>query len=106
MSKIDIGLRIALSSRAPMEDAMTMNVSVGDHWEGFVAEVVKAGRYSSASEVVREGLRLVQEREAKLTALREMLNSSIAEGGRRSTSDVMDAVRAALDEWEQQAATN
>ena len=106
MSKIDIGLRIALSSRVPMEDAMTMNVSVGDHWEGFVAEVVKAGRYSSASEVVREGLRLVQEREAKLTALREMLNSSIAEGGRRSTSDVMDAVRAALDEWEQQAATN
>ena len=85
---------------------MTMNVSVGDHWEGFVAEVVKAGRYSSASEVVREGLRLVQEREAKLTALREMLNSSIAEGGRRSTSDVMDAVRAALDEWEQQAAPN
>ena len=36
-----------------------MNVSVGDRWEKFVEQAVKAGRYGSASEVVREGLRLV-----------------------------------------------
>ncbi len=58
-----------------------MNVSIGERWEGFVDEILKAGRYSSASEVVREGLRLVEEREAKLQALRETLNAAITRGG-------------------------
>ena len=58
-----------------------MNVSVGTRWEHFVEQVVKAGRYGSASEVVREGLRLVEEREAKLGALRQMLDRSIEQGG-------------------------
>jgi antitoxin ParD1/3/4 len=58
-----------------------MNVSIGERWEGFVESVVKTGRYGSASEVVREGLRLVEEREARLLALRRTLNASIAAGG-------------------------
>ena len=65
-----------------------MNVSLGERWEGFVDSVLKAGRYSSASEVVREGLRLVEEREAKLAALRETLNASIARGGEYSDDEV------------------
>jgi antitoxin ParD1/3/4 len=73
-----------------------MNVSIGDRWEGFVEGVVKAGRYSSASEVVREGLRLVEEREAKLQALRDMVNASIAEGGAHSDEELDRA----LDETE------
>jgi antitoxin ParD1/3/4 len=71
-----------------------MNVSLGERWEGFVAEIVGQGRYGSASEVVREGLRLVEEREAKLQALRETLNASIAEGGGHSDEDI----GAALDD--------
>ena len=55
-----------------------MNVSIGERWEGFVAQIVGQGRYGSASEVVREGLRLVEEREAKLIALRTTLDASIA----------------------------
>jgi antitoxin ParD1/3/4 len=58
-----------------------MNVSIGRRWEGFVENVVKDGRYGSASEVVREGLRLVEEREARLQALRGVLDASIEEGG-------------------------
>ncbi len=58
-----------------------MNVSIGERWEQFVDRAVKAGRYGSASEVVREGLRLVEEREAKLAALRSMIEASIAAGG-------------------------
>ena len=58
-----------------------MNVSLGERWESFVADMVRHGRYGSASEVVREGLRLVEEREAKLVALRSMLDTSIAAGG-------------------------
>ncbi len=70
-----------------------MNVSIGERWQGFVDGIVKAGRYGSASEVVREGLRLVEEREAKLSALRETLNASIERGGEYSDED-LDAVLA------------
>jgi len=70
-----------------------MNVSLGKRWEGFVEGVVKDGRYGSASEVVREGLRLVEEREAKLAVLRETIEGSITRGGAHSD----DAVSAALD---------
>ncbi|WP_353228984.1 type II toxin-antitoxin system ParD family antitoxin [Novosphingobium sp.] len=80
-----------------------MNVSLGERWEGFVESVLKAGRYGSASEVVREGLRLVEEREARLAALRETLNASIARGGAHSDGDVGAQIDAALDGWEQSA---
>ncbi len=66
-----------------------MNVSIGERWEGFVDGIVKTGRYSSASEVVREGLRLVEERETKLQALRDSLNASIARGGDNSEDDLV-----------------
>jgi antitoxin ParD1/3/4 len=76
-----------------------MNVSLGPRWEGFVESTVKSGRYGSASEVVREGLRLVEEREARLQALRETLNASIAEGGQGTDADldaILDAKEAEL----------
>lgn len=69
-----------------------MNVSVGERWEGFVDDIVRSGRYGSASEVVREGLRLVEEREAKLKALRDTINASIERGGSNSTEDVRRVV--------------
>lgn len=69
-----------------------MNVSIGERWEDFVQKAVKSGRYGSASEVVREGLRLVEEREAKLRALQDTLNASIAEGGEFSDEDVASAI--------------
>lgn len=71
-----------------------MNVSVGDRWERFVESIVKGGRYGSASEVVREGLRLVEEREAKLRALQETLDRSIAEGGEISDAELDEALGA------------
>ncbi len=77
-----------------------MNVSIGERWEGFVDAILKTGRYGSASEVVREGLRLVEEREAKLQALRDTLNASIERGGAHSDKDVGAYVNAALDAWE------
>jgi antitoxin ParD1/3/4 len=71
-----------------------MNVSVGQRWEAFVDGIVKTGRYGSASEVVREGLRLVEERETRLRALQETLDASIADGGSFSDDDVAAAVEA------------
>ena len=71
-----------------------MNVSIGQRWQGFVERVVSEGRYGSASEVVREGLRLVEEREAKLLALRATLDASIAQGG-EVTDGELDAALSA-----------
>lgn len=76
-----------------------MNVSIGERWEIFVESALKAGRYGSASEIVREGLRLVEEREAKLHALRETLDASIARGGAHSEAAVAQHIEAALDAW-------
>jgi antitoxin ParD1/3/4 len=65
-----------------------MNVSVGEHWEKFIEKAVHEGRYGSASEVVREGLRLVEERQAKLKALRDEINAAIESGGDSSADDI------------------
>ena len=75
-----------------------MNVSIGERWERFVDKAVKAGRYGSASEVVREGLRLVEEREAKLTALRAIIDASIAAGGQVTDEQLDDALARQSDE--------
>ncbi|MEI5679441.1 MULTISPECIES: type II toxin-antitoxin system ParD family antitoxin [unclassified Mesorhizobium] len=76
-----------------------MNVSLGERWESFVASAVEEGRYGSASEVVREGLRLVEEREAKLLALRQTIETAIDRGGNHSEEDVERALKAKLDSW-------
>lgn len=53
----------------------TQTVTLGDHWNGFVTELVESGRYASVSEVLRDSLRLLEEREAgsRLEALRQAL---------------------------------
>ncbi len=43
-----------------------MNVSLGIQWERFVTEKVQSGRYQTASEVLRDGLRLLEQRERTL----------------------------------------
>ncbi|MEJ1161101.1 type II toxin-antitoxin system ParD family antitoxin [Prosthecomicrobium sp. N25] len=75
-----------------------MNVSVGERWERFVEEAVKQGRYGSASEVVREGLRLVEERETRLAALRQRIQQSIAEGATLTDEDIDQAIEAKVAE--------
>ena len=47
--------------------------SIGEHFSSFVAAKISEGRYGSASDVVRAGLRLLEEQEAKLEALRAAL---------------------------------
>lgn len=57
-----------------------MNVSLTPELERWVAEKVSVGRYRSASEVVREGLRLLVDREAEQTARLEALRRDIQVG--------------------------
>ncbi len=53
-----------------------ISADLGQTLESFVARLVATGRYNSKSEVLREGVRLIQEREARLAAL----DASIARG--------------------------
>lgn len=48
---------------------MAISVDLGNQLEKFVTDLVESGRYNSKSEVLREGIRLVQEREAHLAVL-------------------------------------
>lgn len=49
------------------------SVTIGDHFSEFIVEQVSAGRYGSASDVVRAGLRLLEEHEARVRALQDAL---------------------------------
>ena len=53
--------------------ARNTSISLGDHFAGFIDAQVRAGRYGSASDVVRAGLRLLEEHETKLRVLQEAL---------------------------------
>ncbi len=56
------------------------SVSLGDYFENFVDSKVSEGRFSSASEVIRAGLRLLEEEENKLVALKNAIQEGIESG--------------------------
>lgn len=58
----------------------TTSIALGEHFTAFLAEQVATGRYGSASEVVRAGLRLLEEREAALAELRAEIDKGLASG--------------------------
>jgi antitoxin ParD1/3/4 len=63
--------------------ARNTSVSLGDHFAGFIDEKVSEGRYGSASDVIRAGLRLLEEEEAKLARLRAEIEKGEASGSAR-----------------------
>ena len=56
------------------------SISLGDHFNVFVSERLQTGRYNSVSDVVRAGLRLLEEHETKVEALRAALIAGEASG--------------------------
>lgn len=62
------------------------SLTLGSHWEAFIKEQIASGRYGSASELVRESLRLLEQREVGLQALRKAL----AEGEESAPAGALD----------------
>ncbi|MGC3984975.1 MAG: type II toxin-antitoxin system ParD family antitoxin [Pseudorhodoferax sp.] len=76
---------------------MPSSYAIGEHFEAFIKEQVRQGRYASASEVVRDGLRVLEER-AQLRATRlEVLRSAIQEGANSGPGIPADEVFDRLD---------
>jgi antitoxin ParD1/3/4 len=73
---------------------MPSSYALGDHFEQFIKRQVEGGRYASASEVVRDALRLLEEEEqrraATLEALRAEVRKGLTSGRGRPAADVFD----------------
>ena len=56
------------------------SISIGEHFESFIESTVSNGRFNSASEVVRAGLRLLEEEENRIQILRQAIHEGIESG--------------------------
>ena len=56
------------------------SITLGEHFDGFIARQIDEGRYASASEVIRAALRLLEDNENKVAALRKLMDEGEASG--------------------------
>ncbi len=70
---------------------MPSSYTLGTHFEAFVQSQLASGRYNNASEVLRDALRLMEERERRLTALDIAITRGLAEGEAGSSVDLDEA---------------
>ena len=69
-----------------------ISADLGPKLESFVAKLVESGRYNSKSEVLREGIRLIQEREMRLAVLDQALTRGIDDEETGQTKPLADVV--------------
>ena len=71
------------------------SIALGEHWQAFIEKQVSSGRHGSASEVIRNALRLLEERNAKFETLRAALVEGEASGsaGRLDLDDIKRKAR-------------
>jgi antitoxin ParD1/3/4 len=69
-----------------------ISADLGPKLEAFVAKLVESGRYNSKSEVLREGIRLIQERETRLAVLDQALARGVADEEAGRTKPLADVV--------------
>jgi antitoxin ParD1/3/4 len=74
-----------------------ISADLGQQLEGYIAKLVETGRYGSKSEVLREGVRLIQDRETQLAALDAVIERGIADsdaGRGKPAEEVFDRLEA------------
>lgn len=86
----NLGWRCYFSSIRPSELDMTININLTPQLEAMVREKVASGRYGSASEVVREALRLMQEHDHLRTVKLEQLRSEVRAGIESGSAGELD----------------
>jgi antitoxin ParD1/3/4 len=69
---------------------MAISVDLGGSLEFYITELVRTGRYNSKSEILREGVRLVQEREARLAVLDAAIAKGLADADAGRVTDAQD----------------
>lgn len=76
---------------------MATSYSIGKHFEDMIDGLIQDGRYATASEIIREGLRLVEEREerrkVKLEALREEIQKGFDSGPAEEVGDMFARIK-------------
>ena len=60
--------------------AKNTSITLGNHFDTFIAQLIDSGRYSSVSEVIRAGLRILEENETKVKTLRSLLEEGEQSG--------------------------
>ncbi|MGN6209906.1 type II toxin-antitoxin system ParD family antitoxin [Asticcacaulis sp.] len=87
---------------------MPTSVALGPHFEAFIKEQVAKGRYNNASEVVRDGLRMLedrqQDRQAKLEALRADLQAAVDDPTEYDAEEVFAEAEALIEQLAMKAA--
>ena len=73
----------------------TTSFTLGEHWEVFMKNQIASGKYGSASELVRDGLRLLERRETKIAALQKAITEGFESGIAENFS--MDELQKELD---------
>ncbi|MDB5654784.1 MAG: uncharacterized protein JWQ94_2397 [Tardiphaga sp.] len=69
---------------------MATSYTIGAHYERFIKELIESGRYSTASEVMRDALRLIEEREDSRKARLEALRNEIQQGLDSGPAEALD----------------
>ena len=82
---------------------MPSSYVIGEHFEQFIRAQIQQGRYASASEVIRDGLRVLEDREKlralKLEALRADIHLGMNSGPGRPIDDVAARLQARYQQW-------
>ncbi len=79
---------------------MPSSYTLGEHFESFVKAQLASGRYGNASEVLRDALRLMEDRERKLVALDTAIECGMADlkvGRVQDADEVFDGLEAELE---------
>lgn len=82
---------------------MASSANLGDKLETYVSDLVKTGRYNSRSEVLREGVRLVEEREKRLATLDAAIARGLADVAAGRVQPIEEVERELVTKFERMA---
>ena len=79
-----------MSYNKEVEMSRTQTVSLGGHWNDFIESMLESGRYTSTSELMRDSLRLLEEKEA--ASQLEVLRSALIAGEESGSAGILNMI--------------